>query len=115
MLAAARGGLAYWRMAGGWLEEERAHYRLARSLLEAGDPLAAAEHARDCIAVCEANAAPPFELYFGHAVVAIALRAAGDMPGYAAARERALACYAQVPADERQWCAQEQGELGAPS
>jgi hypothetical protein len=43
------------------------------------------------------------------------LRAAGDMPGYAAARERALACYAQVPPEERQWCAQEQGELGAPS
>jgi hypothetical protein len=115
MLAAARGGLTYWRIAGGWLEEERAHYRLARSLLEAGDPSAAAEHARDCIAVCEANAAPPFELYFGHAVVAIALRAAGDMAGYAAARERALACYAQVPAEERPWCAQEQGELGAPS
>ena len=115
MLTAARGGLDYWRIAGGWLEEERAHYRLARSLLQAGDPLAAIESARHCVAVCEANAAPAFERYFGHAVVAIAARAAGDPGTYAVARERALACYAEVPADERPWCAQEQGELDAPA
>jgi hypothetical protein len=113
MLAAARGGLDYWRIAGGWLEEERALYRLARSLLQAGDPVAAGENARRCVAVCEAHAAPAFETYFGHAVVAIAARAAGDLDGYAVARARALACYAQVPAAERPWCAQEQGELGA--
>jgi len=113
MLAAARGGLDYWRIAGGWLEEERALYRLARSLLQAGDPVAAGENARRCVAVCEANGAPAFERYFGHAVVAIAARAAGDDDGYALARARALACYAEVPADERRWCAQEQRELGA--
>ena len=37
MVAAAEGGLRYWRLAGTWLEEERAEYRLARSLLQAGD------------------------------------------------------------------------------
>ena len=38
MICAAEGGLAYWKLAGTWLEEERAEYRLARSLLEAGRP-----------------------------------------------------------------------------
>ena len=38
MLTAAQGGLHHWKLAGGWMEEERAEYRLARSLLQAGDP-----------------------------------------------------------------------------
>lgn len=34
MVAAARAGLQYWKLAGTWLEEQRAEYRLARSLLQ---------------------------------------------------------------------------------
>ena len=37
MIDAAEGGLKYWKQAGTWLEEERAEYRLARSLLQAGE------------------------------------------------------------------------------
>src|SRR5437762_335113 len=37
MVLAAETGLAYWKLAGTWLEEERAEYQLARCLLRAGE------------------------------------------------------------------------------
>ena len=105
MVAAARGGLRYWRRAGTWLEEERAHHRLAHCLLAGGNPAAAADSAQDCITVCERNDAPAFEQFFGYAVLALARRATGDDLAFAAAREHALRLYARVPDDEREWCA----------
>jgi hypothetical protein len=113
MLRAAEAGVTYWTLAGGWLEQERAEYRLTRSLLQAGQPAAAAAAARRCLDVCAANDAPDFERFFGHAVLALALRAAGDTAGYDASRQQALACYATVPMDEQKWCAGELRELGA--
>jgi hypothetical protein len=61
--------------------------------------------------VCAANDAPAFERFFGEAVLAIAQRSAGDEQGFSVARERALAWYASVPADEQQWCASDLKEL----
>lgn len=111
MVTAARAGLAYWKLAGTWLEEERAEYRLARSLLKAGDAAGASQAASRCVAVCEANDAPAFERFFGHAVLAIAQRAAGDTIAFEAARAKALSDLEQVPIDERRWCEGERGEL----
>ena len=112
MILAAENGLTYWKLAGTWLEEERAEYRLTRTLLQAGQPEAAAQAAARCIAVCEANNAPAFEQFFGHAVRALAYRAAGDAAGFQSSRARAMELYAQVPADEQHWCAAELRELG---
>ena len=113
MIAAAEGALTYWRQAGTWLEEERAHYRLTRSLLAAGKPRAAAGSAQACIDVCAANDAPAFELFFGYAVLALARHADGDHAAFAASRERALEQHALVPADEHVWCEKEMTELHA--
>ncbi len=113
MICAAEAGLQYWKQAGTWLEEERALYRLTRSLLQAGRFDDAAAAAQQCLDVCARNDAPEFERFFGHAVLALALRASGDDAGFAGARARALASYALVPADEQQWCSLELGELGA--
>ncbi|MEO6566263.1 MAG: hypothetical protein ABIO63_09525 [Casimicrobiaceae bacterium] len=113
MLRAAEAALQYWKQAGTWLEEVRAFYRLTRSLLQAGRYTAAAAAAQQCLDVCARNDAPEFERFFGHAVLALALRAAGDAAGFAAARARALASHARVPADEQPWCSLELGELGA--
>jgi tetratricopeptide (TPR) repeat protein len=113
MVVAAEGGLRYWRLAGTWLEEERAEYRLARSLLQAGDPAAAAGHARRCIDICATNDAPPFERFFGYAALAIAhTRGGGDSAAHATARQLALDQYALVAPDEKQWCEAELNELG---
>lgn len=112
MVAAAEGGLVYWRRAGTWLEEERAHYRLARSLLAAGRPADAVRAAQACVSVCAANDAPAFERFFAFAVLAVAQRAAGNAAGFAAARDEARRQHAAVPADERTWCAGDLAELG---
>ena len=111
MIDAAEGGLKYWKLAGTWLEEERAEYRLTRSLLQAGESAAAVSSSRRCIAVCEGNSAPDIELFFGYAVLALALRAAGDADGFTAGRQRALQIYARVAPDERVWCKTELAEL----
>ena len=115
MVAAARSGLRYWKLAGTWLEEERAHYRLARSLLEAGDPCAATKGARHCVDVCQINDAPAFEQFFGFAVLALTERAAGNPVAADAARAEALRWYGQVPADEQPWCKADLEALGALS
>lgn len=112
MLAAAHTGLTYWKLAGTWLEDERAEYRLTRCLLQAGDPKLALESAQRCLSVCQRNDAPAFELFFAQAMLALASRAAGDGTGFSEHREAALRSYRQVPADEQAWCSQELGELG---
>jgi len=113
MLVAARTGLSYWRIAGTWLEEERAQYRLARSCLQAGNAGGAVQAALDCIAVCEANEAPAFERFFGHAVLALAQGAAGNTAVFERSRQAARHWVEQVPQDERAWCDAELAELEA--
>lgn len=113
MVAAAETGLAYWQRAGGWLERQRAEYRLAMSLLQAGRADDAARAAQRCLAVCAANDAPAFERFFGQAALAAALRSAGCGAGFEAARAEAFALYEQVPADERTWCEADRAALAA--
>ncbi len=112
MVRAARGGLRYWQRAGTWLEHQRAEYRLARSLLLAGDPRAAAESAQRCVDLCTSNGAPAFEQFFGYAALALASRAAGQEDAFTAARDRALALFDGVPVEERAWCEAELRALG---
>ena len=112
MLVAAKTGLTYWKLAGSWLEEERAEYRLTRCLLQVGEPQLALESAQRCQAVCQRNDALAFELFFAQAVLALACRAAGDPTAFAAHREAALLSYGQIPEDDQAWCSQELGELG---
>jgi hypothetical protein len=112
MIVAAQGGLHYWKLAGTWLEEERALYRLARSQLQAGEPGAAIRSAERCIAVCRQHSAPAFEQFFGYEALAMAQRAAGDAEAFAASRGSALELVAQVPAEERHWLAADLREIG---
>lgn len=111
MISAARGGLKYWKLVGTWFEEERAEYRLTRSLLQAGDAEAAVQSARRCVEVCKQNNAPAFEQFFGYAALALAQRAAGNPGSFDAARAAAFSSFEQVPNEERQWCESELREL----
>jgi hypothetical protein len=112
MIAAAEGALKYWKLAGTWLEEERAEYRLTRSLLQAGEPRAAIQSAERCIHVCRLNDAPAFEQFFGYVVLALAQRAAGDAGSFEVSRKHALHLFEQVPHEERHWCASDLKDLG---
>jgi hypothetical protein len=111
MVDAARAALTFWKRAGTWLEEERAEYRFARSLLQAGRATEAVERAHRCVEICERHQAPPFERFFAHVVLALAQRSAGDGAAFDAARAQARLWHAQVPADEQTWCASDLQEL----
>ena len=104
MVEAAEGGLRYWKQAGTWLEEERAEYRLAKSLLQARRADDAVVAARRCLDVCERNDAPAFERFFGFAALAAAQRAAGQHDDADAARASCRALFDALPPDERPWC-----------
>ena len=111
MVAAAEGGLQFWKIAGTWLEEERAEYRLARSLLLAARPTDALHAAQRCIAVCAANDAPVIERFFAHVVLALAHAACGHERACDEARREALALYERVPDGERSWCAEDLADV----
>ncbi|HJW10279.1 MAG TPA: hypothetical protein VJ598_00745 [Albitalea sp.] len=113
MIAAAEAGLRYWKLAGTWLQEERAEHRLARCLLRAGQAAAALRSAQRCVAICAQNDAPAFEQFFAHAVLALAQRAAGDAPAFAVSRARAQAFFEQVPTAEQRWCESDLTEINA--
>jgi hypothetical protein len=112
MVHAAQCGLRYWQQAGTWLEEERAEYRLARSWLQAGRPDEAQAAARRCIELCVSHSAPPLELFFAHAVLALGLRAGGAGAAADAARTQALRQHALVAPEEQTWCTAELQQLG---
>lgn len=111
MVAAARGGLAFWRKAGTWLEVERALYRLARSLLASGQTGEAVICAQQCARICDDNDAPAFERFFASAVLARALREDGRGSDYRKVRHDALNWFDTVPDDEREWCESDLAEL----
>lgn len=112
MVAAAEGGLQFWKLAGGWLEEERAEYRLANSLMQAGNPAWACNHARRCVEICAANGAPALEQFFAFAALALAQRQQGDAAAFAESRRQALSHCAQVAPEEKSWCEAEIDKLG---
>lgn len=66
MLSAAQAARKYWEIAGGWMEVDRAEYRLAISNLKAGKLEDALKHARNCESICRENNADEFELFFAH-------------------------------------------------
>jgi hypothetical protein len=120
MLRAAHVGRTWWEVAGGWMEVERAEYRLAMSHRKAGEGAAALRHATRCREIVRENGDPPDEAFFAHEAMALAYAAVGDAD--AARRERDAAA-ARLPAiaDEgfRAYCAGElaklHGALGIPS
>jgi tetratricopeptide (TPR) repeat protein len=112
MIVAADGALRYWKEAGTWLEEERAEYRLARSLLQAGKATEAIQSARRCVEVCKLNNAAAVEKFHGYATLALAQRAAGDADLFEESRTHAMAIFGQLPDNEKLWCKSEVDELG---
>lgn len=113
MVESAELALSHWRRAGGWLEHERAEYMLGRSLLRAGRPAEGLEHARRCLALCDAHQAPAFERFFGHALLALCAHASGDGARFDEECERALRQRADVGIDDLAWCDKDLAELRA--
>jgi len=104
MLAAAQGGLDYWRRVGTWLEEERAELRVSSSRRSAGDYDGAIHHAQRCLTLCRANDAPAIEHFFGAAALALAQRSAGLVEEFDASRRLAHEWHERVDPAEHTWC-----------
>ncbi len=113
MLMAAEAGLKYWKLAGTWLEEERAELRLSQCRLAAGLAVDAIASAERCLAICAAQDAPAIERFFGQAALASAQKAADRGADFEASRAKADALFAQIPAEERAWCAGTLAQLRA--
>ena len=113
MVACAQAALTYWKLAGTWLEEERAEYRLARSLLQAGQAVTAVAAAQRCVAVCTEHEAPAFEQFFAYAVLTMAHRTAGQADACANNRLLALGHWETLAPEDRAWCRDDLAELGS--
>ena len=113
MLRAAQIARQQWQRAGGWLEVERAEYRLALCWLAAGDAAQALQHARQCEAVVRAQGEPPLELFFAAEAVALAARALGDGLAQSEAMATARASFAELSADDQSGCRETLDRLSA--
>lgn len=109
MLRAADLGLVFWRRAGTWVEETRAHYRVSAARLAAGEASAALEAAREAEAVCLENKADAAESFWSAAQMTRAAHAAGE-PAWKAYRAQAQSRFDLSPAETRTYRA---GELEA--
>jgi len=78
MLETATQARSAWAAAGTWLNVERAEYLLAITHAATGHGTQAAEHAKACADICEANAADAFERFFAQEALARALITQGQ-------------------------------------
>jgi hypothetical protein len=110
MLHAAAIARQAWASAGGWMQVERADYRLALCHAAAGQGDEAVEHARRCLAGCVAagEQADALEHFFAHEALVRAHHAAGDAAAASAAVQRMQGLLADVPEADglRAWCAE---------
>jgi ATP/maltotriose-dependent transcriptional regulator MalT len=90
----ARLSFRCWLAVGSWVQHERAHYLMALVLNATGQPAAAADHARQGLALIAANEPAPIDACFHLLALARASQALGD----AAGADRALAEAATYPA-----------------
>lgn len=104
MLQAAEAGLRFWRRAGTWLHEERAHYRLAHSHHKAGDAAPARHHARACLALVAAHGDEPLERFFGEEALGLAEDAAGDAAAHGRALAAARDAFGRLSPEDQSWC-----------
>lgn len=110
MLDAAAASREHWAVAGTWLEAERAEYALACCHMAAAAPAQGLVHALHCLAICEANRAAPFEMFFANEALARVHRARRDEDAFQHALAAAHAAFDALPPGEQADC---QGALNA--
>lgn len=104
MILAAQSARRFWALAGGWLEVERAEYRLSHSCRVAGDAAGARHHALACLEMIAANGQVPLERFFGLEALCLAEHAAGDHAARARAAAQMHGCFQQLAAGDQAWC-----------
>ena len=101
MLKAAHAGLHYWKLAGTWLETERAEYRLSQSYFRVRDLISSIKHANQCLTICEENKAGALEFFFAYeALVKIEI----EMGQPLRSLEKMKQYFSQLSQGDQQWC-----------
>jgi len=103
MMEAAALSRSTWAEVGTWLQTERGDFVLALCAAKIGDGAQALQHARSCLAICEANAADAFERFFAHQAMGEALQVSGDAAGAAAELAAMRTLLPQVSEDHRSY------------
>ena len=106
MILAAQTARRYWARAGGWIEIERAEYRLVKTWLQAGNVAQARQHAQNCLEIIDTQdpPAPALERFFGWEALSSVERAAGNATGLAHALAQAQAAFVALEESDRGWC-----------
>lgn len=103
MLAAAHIARRQWARAGGWLETERADYRLAKSYLAAGNTGRALIHARDGLMRTEENGGDPIETFFHQEAFVLIHEADDDRDSARRALKLMKLQFDKMSADDQSW------------
>jgi hypothetical protein len=101
MLKAAHAGLNNWKIAGTWLETERAEYRLSQSYFRIRDLISSIKHANQCLTICEENKAEALEFFFAYeALTKIELEMAQPLRSL----EKMKHYFSLLNEGDKQWC-----------
>jgi len=103
MLLAARAARTHWEIAGGWLEVERAEYRLAKSYLKAGLAQKSREHAQACLRIVAVQRADALEVFYAHEALALAELSLGNRDPAQRSLATARASFAALGEEDRNW------------
>ncbi len=106
MVMAAQMARKYWEIAGGWIEVERAEYRLASTYLKANQKERALMHAKKCLEIIEANGNEPLEVFFGNEILAMIYHAEENRTGYMEALTGMEIAFGRLSEADRSWCAE---------
>ena len=113
MILAAQIGRRCWALAGGWLETERAEYRLAMTWLQAGNLAQARHHAQQCLDIVQRESAPALERFFAWEALAVVAQAAHSDDAESTVAQ-AVATFADLAEGDRGWCRASLDKLVAP-
>lgn len=94
----------FWEIAGTWKEVERGEYRLANTYLKAGEPDQALIHAKNCVAIVEANNNEPIEAFFGYEVLALVEKTRKEFKGFELAKNKMTEAFDRLSEDDKSWC-----------
>jgi len=103
MVSAARAALKHWLIAGQWPEQQKAQYRLSKSLFAAGMNVEALEAAMSCLAICKTHAAGAYDLFWANEAVATVIHATKPS-AFIEYLKNMRENFERLKEDEKPWC-----------
>jgi hypothetical protein len=103
MVRAATIALEKWQMAGGPAQVQTANYRMAKTLIQAGQYDEAMAFALACHRVGVENSASPIDMFYAHEVLALAAQKLANVATFKAEAKLAEEFFEQMSDDDKKW------------